>query len=259
MRKNEKKNEKTILKLKGRIKKMYFFCTGKKCDHFRSLHPHKFGFVTIYKLLTSLNNLPVKVANNFSDTVVKPIMTYNSEVTYLNTFISLYTAKKRASTNDKEVDLFNLIDKIPIANLHLSFCKYVLGIRRKASNLELGRLTVENFIKSQTLLYFARLCTTKLNPLLKECFLLCCQNLDSQGIYTWFSYAKSIIDETGFNILQLQNTTISNQVKLPKKYGKSTLKLYYENLVNNKLSKLDQKSKLYLFSNLKQNLSVESY
>jgi hypothetical protein len=35
--------------------------------------------------------------------------------------------------------------------------------------------------------------------------------------------------------------------------------LYYEHLVNNKLSKLDQKSKLYLFSNLKQNLSVESY
>ena len=142
---------------------------------------------------TSLNNLPVKVANNLFDSLVKPIMTYNSEVTYLDTFISLYKAKKRASTNDKEVDLFNFIDKTPIENLHLSFCKYVLGIRKKASNLAarlvLGRLPVENFIKSQTLLYFARLYTTKLNPLLKESFLLC-QNLDSQGIYTWFSYAK---------------------------------------------------------------------
>jgi hypothetical protein len=129
---------------------------------------------------TSLNNLPVKVANNLFDSLVKPIMTYNSEVTYLDTFISLYRAKKRASTNDKEVDLFNFIDKTPIENLHLSFCKYVLGIRKKASNLavrlELGRLPVENFIKSQTLLYFARLYTTKLNPLLKESFLLC-QNL----------------------------------------------------------------------------------
>jgi hypothetical protein len=61
--------------------------------------------------------------------------------------------------------------------LPLSFCKYVLGIRKKASNLavrlELGRLPVENFIKSQTLLYFAWLYTTKLNPLLKEFFLLC--------------------------------------------------------------------------------------
>jgi hypothetical protein len=69
---------------------------------------------------------------------------------------------------------------------------------------------------------------------------------------------QSIIDETGLDILQLQNTS-SNQVKLPKKYVKSTLKFYYENLINNKLSKLDQKSKLYLFSNLKQNLSVEGY
>jgi hypothetical protein len=40
---------------------------------------------------------------------------------------------------------------------------------------------------------------------------------------------------------------------------KLNLKFYYENLINNKLSILDQKSKLYLFSNLKQNLSVESY
>jgi hypothetical protein len=81
-------------------------------------------------------------------------------------------------------------------------------------------------------------------------------NLTNQNIG---SYAKSIIDETGLDILQLQNTTSSNQVKLPKKYVKSTLKFYYENLMNNKLSKLDQKSKLYLFSNLKQNLSVETY
>jgi hypothetical protein len=46
---------------------------------------------------------------------------------------------------------------------------------------------------------------------------------------------QSIIDETGLDILQLQNTTSSNQVKLPKKYVKSTLKFYYENLKNNKL------------------------
>ena len=49
-------------------------------------------------------------------------------------------------------------------------------------------------------------------------------------------------------------------VKLPKKYVKSTLKFYYENLINNKLSKLDQKGKLYLFSNLKQSyLSISNF
>jgi hypothetical protein len=75
-----------------------------------------------FKGVDLLFYLPVKVANNLFDTLVKPIMTYNSEVTYLDTFISLYKAKKRASTNDKEVDLFNFIDKAPIENLHLSFC-----------------------------------------------------------------------------------------------------------------------------------------
>ena len=52
----------------------------------------------IQSYTTSLNNLPVKVDNNLFDSLVKPIMTYNSEVTYLDTFISLYRAKKRAST-----------------------------------------------------------------------------------------------------------------------------------------------------------------
>ena len=53
-------------------------------------------------------------------------------------------------------------------------------------------------------------------------------------------HMQSIIDETGLDILQLQNTTSSDQVKLPKKYvRKSTLKFYYENLINNTLSKLD--------------------
>jgi hypothetical protein len=41
------------------------------------------------------------------------------------------------------------MDKTPIENLHLSFGKYVLGIRKKASKLavrlEHGRLPVENF------------------------------------------------------------------------------------------------------------------
>jgi hypothetical protein len=44
---------------------------------------------------------------------------------------NLNFGKVRASTNDKEVDLFNFIDKSPIENLHLSFCKYVLGNESK--------------------------------------------------------------------------------------------------------------------------------
>jgi hypothetical protein len=68
----------------------------------------------------------------------------------------------------------------------------------------------------------------------RKCFsssihLQCEHKRCSLGIFKClFSYAKSIIDETGLDILQLQNTTSSNQVKLPKKYVKSTLKFYYE-------------------------------
>jgi hypothetical protein len=73
-----------------------------------------------------------------------------------------------------------------------------------------------------------------------------------------FWQSKKDSFKSGFNFV-VYSLVKYNKVWVPKKYVKSTLKFYYENLINNKLSKLDQKSKLYLFSNLKQNLSVESY
>jgi hypothetical protein len=115
-------------------------------------------------------------------------MTYNSEVTYLfstgNLPSSILTAKFEAFLLMPRTYLQKDRCKFSIGMLSIKLNKYtwylLFSWPRKASNLavriELGRLPVENFIKSQTLLYFARLYATKLNPLLKEFFLLC-QNI----------------------------------------------------------------------------------
>ena len=87
-------------------------------------------------------------------------MLYNSEVTYLDTYISLFRAKNRALNSGKEVDILSFAEKSPIEKLHLHFCKFLLGTRKNASNLatraELGRLPIEFNIKTQTLLYLKR-------------------------------------------------------------------------------------------------------
>ena len=54
-----------------------------------------------------------------------------------------------------------------------------------------GRLPIENFIKSQALLYLARLNNENINPFLKETDILS-ENLDKQDIYSQFSFIKDI-------------------------------------------------------------------
>ena len=83
-----------------------------------------------------------------------------------------------------------------------------MGVRKNASNLatraELGRIPLESSIFCQTILYFIRLYTKDLNPTLKESFLLT-QNLDTSGVYTWFTFAKDIVGEIGLDIDQIKN------------------------------------------------------
>ena len=82
----------------------------------------------------SLTNLPPKVACNLFDSLVKPIMIYNAEITYLDTYLSFHRAKKRAKNTGREVDslIDSFIDKSPIekVHVHISFCKYILGVKK---------------------------------------------------------------------------------------------------------------------------------
>ena len=201
------------------------------------------------------------MANNLFDSLVSPIMTYNAEITYLDSYISLFRAKKRAVSSGKEIDPFNFIDKTPCENLHLAFCKYILGTRKNASNLatrvEVGRLPIEFFIKTQSLLYLARLFTENINPLLRESFLLT-QQLDISGTYSWYTYAKNIAVEADIDLKRVEGITDMKQIKTIKMYIKSKFKTYYENLIAEKFIKIDDKSKLNLYKSLKQFESVSS-
>lgn len=155
----------------------------------------------------SLGSLPIRVSNNLFDTLVRPILTYNSEITYLDSYITYFKAKKRALVSGKNVDPFNFIDKTPIENLHLGYCKFTLGTNKSASNFgtrnELGRLPIECHIKTQTIMYLARLFTSNLNPLLHESFQLT-KTLDSSGSYSWFNFAKDILSESNIDIDRLK-------------------------------------------------------
>ena len=81
-------------------------------------------------------------------------------------------------------------------------------MKKSSNNLavraELCRLPLESFIKTQTSLYLLRLNNDNINPLLKESFHLS-KILDKEGFYSWFTYAKSIVSESGFDIESTEN------------------------------------------------------
>jgi hypothetical protein len=50
------------------------------------------------------------------------------------------------------------------------------------------------YIKTQAILYFCRLQTDPINPLLKEAFSIC-KSVDSDGICIWYSFIGNIFKE----------------------------------------------------------------
>ena len=107
------------------------------------------------------------------DTLIRPILTYGAEV-----WIGDYNIKEKT------------LDTLPFEKIQNRFCKYLLGVHKKASNLasrlEFGREAVLNYIGSQTFKYYSRLCQLPEDRLLKEVFELD-KTLCQDGYKSWYS------------------------------------------------------------------------
>jgi hypothetical protein len=65
--------------------------------------------------------IPVKVACNLFDTLVKSILTYNSEISFMDSYLKLFRATLCAEKSNSKIDEFNFIDKTSIEKFHLGF------------------------------------------------------------------------------------------------------------------------------------------
>ena len=116
---------------------------------------------SIKSYMCSLSELPVSVSTHLFDSLVRPILTYNCEIGNIDTYKGYCNATLRATKSNSQVDHFNSLDKCPPVKGHNTFCKYILGLKKCASNnasrSELGRLPIDCFIKIQSLLYEDRI------------------------------------------------------------------------------------------------------
>ena len=209
---------------------------------------------TVKSYTSDLSQIPVKVSCNIFDTLIQPILTYNAEISFMDHYLKYYRAKIRAQHNNSEIDVSKFIDKTPFEKLHIRFCKNTLGTKRCSSNLatraELDRLPIESFIKTQAIVYLARLSSNNINPLLKEAFQLS-KKLDNDGTYSWYTFAKNTLKEINLEEEQLANWDTVKKLGHTKILIKNSVNDYNKNISTTKIENLTEDNKLFLYKSIK--------
>ena len=67
--------------------------------------------------------------------LVRPILTYNSEISFMDYVLVYHRAKQRAILRNGNMDHFTFIDRTPFKKVHLIFCKHLLGTKKTSSNI----------------------------------------------------------------------------------------------------------------------------
>ena len=170
------------------------------------------------------------------DTLIRPILTYGAEV-----WIGNYNIRQKTP------------DTLPFEKIQNRFCKYLLGVHKKASNLasrlEFGREPVLNYIGSQTFKYYSRLCQLPEDRLLKEVFELD-KTLCQDGYKSWYSCIRNFMQRFSTTEQEMQSCDMSEIISTK-----------YLSDMNKELSRLKhhvQDNKLNTFSSIYTQFSLQN-
>ena len=217
----------------------------------------------MFKLLKTIGcqqySPSIKCALHLFDATVKPILLYGCEVWGSQIFNPTKLLKK---DNMKTKEYF----QFPFEKLHLRFCKYILRVNSKSTNIavlsELGRfpLLIEAVISS--IRFFMRMGNYDKTSILYDCFL---SNLESMGENSdcWLKNIKILCENLGLNHLwenygtkhEKRDTKISRTI-----FEEIYLKQYNKDLFDNERpSNPEQGNKLRTFRLFKDNYQQEKY
>lgn len=151
------------------------------------------------------------------NSLISPILQYGSEV---------WSPFQMNGLNDS--NFVNLCDKIPVENINTSFCKYLLGIHKYASNYavkgELGSwgLGIESICHAVK--YWLRIYSYDQDSLLYKSYLENYQNLlNKPSTQNWCSYIRLIL-----NKFDLMSVWQNQESRRPHKVLKQRMYLLYE-------------------------------
>ena len=139
----------------------------------------------------------------------------------------------------------------PIENIHLMFCKHLLGVQRNTTTdgvlLELGRIPLSLYANTAAIKNWERIRMGKCNPLV-----LASTNNAEHELLLWVQRIKLILSENGMGYIHIEN----NEVNAHKKVFARQADIRNQTSLSN-ISKPDSKLKTY--SLIKKDLGTENY
>lgn len=210
------------------------------------------GLKAYYKLRRDFFSFGPSIKNSLHifDHTIKPILMYGSEVWgYFNPNAARF--KKEDMTID-QIHLNLLSEK-----LHIKFCKYILGVNKKATNLavlsELGRFPIHFDIVKSILRFWHRI--ENLNgtfPLLQDAYTES-KRLFNANIPSWYGSVNFLMDKIpGLNIL----SNIS-KYKFKYMYKKIIFQCFEQNWIKQMQNHSD--GKLCSYTYIKTKFCLEKY
>jgi hypothetical protein len=171
-------------------------------------HLYKKGLKAYFKLIQSFDGHKpnIKTLIHIFDHTVKPVLMYGSEIWgYFHGF--------RLSSKDN-VCFIKLFNSFPLENIHKTFCKYVLEVNKRTTNIgvmgELGRYPLMLEVLLNMLSYYVRLLNSD-EILLKEAFFVS-EQLVNENKGSWTSCVKAISRFLGLSPVKFKRKLIRHKV-----------------------------------------------
>jgi hypothetical protein len=191
---------------------------------------------------------PIRTLLHLFDHLVKPIVTYGSEI-----WGTLST--KMHNTNK---DLYETFKDWEIETLHIKFCKFIIGSGKKSTNIailsELGRLPIFYSVLISFFTYWHRLANIPENTLLHSAYRESV-TLDKSNVNTWFTNMTHLSNKLGITLSNCVKMKISTFKRLLKKKTRENFLEYWFKMKD----KGCIAGKLSTYFDLKQNFCMEKY
>ena len=185
------------------------------------------------------------------DHTVKPILMYGSEIWG-------YFPSQKLINNDEY--FYKLCSDNPIEKLHIKFCKYLLGVKKRSTNIavtgELGRYPLFLEIIFNMIKYWIRLKSSD-NILLKGAFSVS-QALCNEGKQSWVDCIQTVFKYFNIdpNLVQNLKTNLKKYIfnKLHNKYN-----FHWQRKLSADKSKKHGGNKLRTYRRFKKKFCMEPY
>jgi exonuclease III len=206
----------------------------------------------LFKLNQSFSGAtpPPNLFNKLFDTMIKPILLYNSEI--WSSDLSNKAKKRDLNSffNDNEKESFEL--------LHNKFCKMNLQVGRKSTNIackgELGRFPMIVDINTQVLKYWQRLDNLPSDRTLLLDAYEYCKSASAQGKSSWLDYPNTIVEHN-----KMQNLVNDSKQLSPKVFSTKIKNSLSNNYVAYYTKKLNESEKLTFFKDIKREYRLSPY